>query len=279
MRNNTNTKQLSWWIKYRYWIIFGCIILFLPPLSFIFQFTKDSNFCGTWCPRMFFVWRAGLSGKNYLFGFLRSYMGVALVFGILLSTFFFGRYWCSHLCPVGGTMELGSRFVPKFLKINYSSVPASFFRYGYMTVFFLAPALGLGNLCCNYCNFATIPRLLGASFQQADMAYFLRTAGLINLGLVVILGFLAKGGRGYCNLLCPIGALDAIANKIGVKSNLRRVRVKDSKCNGCKICTAACPTWAIEVTDGKARIDQLSCMPCRTCEKVCPKEAIGYGKV
>ncbi len=72
----------------RYWIMALAMVLFLPPLSFLFQFTGDSNFCGTWCPRMFFVWRKGASLDAYFMGYLRSYMGVALVFGILLTTFF-----------------------------------------------------------------------------------------------------------------------------------------------------------------------------------------------
>ncbi len=272
---NTNTKKKSFWLKYRIWIILGSIILFLPPLSFLFQFSGDTNFCGAWCPRMFLVWRAGTTLKGFTLSLLRSYMGVILIFSIFATTFFLGRHWCSHLCPVGGSMELGNRFIPKRLKINYSGIPAPFFRYGYLAVYFIAPALGVGSLCCNYCNFATIPRLFGAAFNQADMAYFFRTAGLINLGLVVILGFLAKGGRAYCNLLCPVGALDAISNRIGSRFG-KRIRVDNLKCNGCNACSAVCPTWAIEMSKDKAAIDQLSCMPCRACQKICPKEAISY---
>ncbi len=278
MPKDTKPVKVSFWIRYRYWIMLGSITMFLPPLSFLFQFTKDSNFCGAWCPRMFFVWRAGMSGEQFFMGFLRSYMGVALVLGILFTSFFLGRYWCSHLCPVGGTMELGSRLVPKFLKINYSSIPAASFRYGYLAVFFLAPVFGLGSLCCRYCNFATIPRMFGAAFLGADMAFFMRTAGLISLGLVIVLGLFAKGGRAYCNLLCPVGALDALSNRIGLKFG-RRVRVEKSKCNGCMACAAVCPTWALEESEGKAHVDQLSCIPCRVCENVCPKEAIAYEKL
>lgn len=252
-------------------------LLFLPPLSFLFQFTADSNFCGSWCPRMFFVWRNGMTGSEYLLGFLRSYMGVALVSGILLSTLFFGRYWCSHLCPIGGTMEGGSRMLPKFMKISYSGIPAPSFRYGYLAVYFIVSAIGIGSLCCNYCNFATVPRIVGAAFSPADLQYFLRSAGLINLGLVVGLGFIAKGGRAYCNLLCPIGALDAIASRLGLRFG-KRMTIDAAKCDGCSACTKSCPTWSIAVKDEKAVIDQLSCMPCGECEKVCPKEAVHYGK-
>lgn len=229
---------------------------------------------------MFFSWRKGMSGGEFLLGFLRSWLGVALVAGILLSTWFLGRYWCSHLCPVGGAMETGGRLVPKRLKMDFSGIPAPSVRYGYLLVYLIAPALGLGSLCCNYCNFATIPRLFGAAFSQADLSYFFRTAGLINLGLVVVLGFFAKGGRGYCNFLCPIGALDAISNRLG-RAFGRRVRITASKCNSCGACSRVCPVWAISADAagaGTMKIDQLSCMPCRECEKICPQEAISYGK-
>jgi len=266
----------SFLARYRYWIMFLSILLFLPPLSFLFQLTQDSNFCGTWCPRMFFVWRKGMTGQQFLLGMSRSYVGVALVFGMIFSSLFLGRYWCSHLCPVGGVMELGSKVIPKRLKINYKFVPASYFRYGYLSIFFLTPLLGIGSLCCNYCNFATIPRIFGAAFSQADMAYFLRTAGLLNLALVVVLGFFARGGRAYCNLLCPLGALDAIANKIGTRLG-KRMQIDGQICNGCSACMDACPTWAIQGTD-KAIIDQLACVPCGLCATRCPIGAISYGK-
>lgn len=264
-------------IRHRYWIMALAMVLFLPPLSFLFQFTGDSNFCGTWCPRMFFVWRKGTTIDAYFMSYLRSYMGVILVFGILLTTFFFGRYWCSHLCPIGGTMELGSRLVPRILKINFAKIPAPAFRYGYLSVYFGAAALGLGSLCCGYCNFAAIPRIIGAPFSGADMAYFLRTAGLINLGLVFLLGFFAKGGRAYCNLFCPIGALDGLSNRAGVRWG-RRITVQPAKCNSCGACLESCPAWAIDMTDRTARIDALSCMPCGACETACPRGAIDYQK-
>ncbi len=277
MQAHTTTKQ-SFWMRHRLKIMLVGMILLLPPLAAVFQLSGDTAFCGTWCPRMFFSWRKGMTGAEFALGFMRSWLGVALVAGILGSTFFLGRYWCSHLCPVGGAMETGSKLVPKWLKIDFSAVPATSVRYGYLTVYLLAPALGIGSLCCNYCNFATLPRLFGAAFSQADMAYFFRTAGMINLGLVVLLGFLARGGRGYCNFLCPIGAFDALANRLGQVFG-KRVRIAPSKCTSCGACARVCPTWAINAdARGAVTIDQLSCMPCRQCEKACPQEAIRYGK-
>lgn len=269
------TAPRSFLNRKRTLILIVSVLLFLPPLALLFQTsTGDLNFCGRWCPRMFFTWREGMTASQFLMGMLRSYMGVALVLGILLSTLFLGRHWCSHLCPIGGTTELGSRLLPKKLTINYNRIPAPPVRYGYLSVYILAPLIGFGSLCCNYCNFSTVPRIFGAAFVQADMAYFLRSAGLINLAMILLLGFFARGGRGYCNFFCPIGALDSLANRIGARFG-KRMHVEQNTCNGCGACSKICPTWAIDI-DEKAAINHYSCFPCRKCENTCPQKAIQY---
>lgn len=276
MQANMNGTDPGFLARHRTLILLVSVILFLPPLAFIFQSaTGDFNFCGTWCPRMFYAVRKGSSLGEFVGGLLRCSLGVALVLGAILSTLFLGRHWCSHLCPVGGATELGSRLFPRFLKIDYSSIPAAPVRYGYLAVYLAAPALGIGSLCCNYCNFATVPRFLGAAFVQADLMYFFRTYGIINLALLFLLGFMARGGRAYCNFLCPVGALDALASRFGGRFG-KRMAVIDEACTGCGKCRDVCPTWAIEVGE-KAAIDHLSCMPCRKCAKACPERAICYG--
>jgi polyferredoxin len=253
------------------------LVLFLPPLAVVFQASSaDIDFCGSWCPRMFFAIRKGAGMGEIIGGFMRSYLGVALVLGILASTFFFGRYWCSHICPVGGAGELGGKLIPGKLKLDYSSIPAAPVRYGYLLVYLLAPLLGVGSLCCSYCNFAAVPRLFGAAFVSADLDYFLRTFGIINLVLFLLLAVLARGGRAYCNFLCPVGALDALSSRLGQKAG-KRVRVSAERCTACGSCRDVCPTWAISV-ESAAKVDQLSCFPCRRCEKVCQEGAIRYGK-
>ncbi len=256
------------------------VLIFLPPLALVFQAgTGDTGFCGRWCPRMFFVWREGMDFGAYLFGWLRSLAGVLLLFGILLVTLFSGRLWCSHLCPIGGSMELGSRLLPDALKIPYRGIPAAPVRYGYMAAYLLVPLIGLGSLCCSYCHFAAVPRMFGAGFgSAADLAYFLRTAGLINLGLILALGLFARGGRAYCNFLCPVGAFDALVNRFTGRRFGRRFRLDSQRCNGCGECIEVCPTSALRIDGEHKHIDQLSCLPCGECQKVCPEQALRYGR-
>ncbi len=266
----------SFWARRRTLILLAGMILFLPPLAILTQLTADTNFCGSWCPRMFFVWQAGTTPAAFLIGFLRSYAGVALVAGILGTTLLLGRHWCSHVCPIASPLELGGRLVPSFLKLDFSRTPAHSFRYAYLAVYLVAPVLGIGSLCCSYCNFAAVPRLFAAPFSTGDLAYFLRLQGGVNLGLLLLLGVFARGGRAYCNLLCPIGALDGLVNRVGARFG-RRVRIDPGTCINCGECSKVCPTWAIDVKDDTT-INQLSCLPCRQCQGVCPTGAIAYAK-
>ncbi|MCS7238129.1 MAG: 4Fe-4S binding protein [Thermoguttaceae bacterium] len=47
-----------------------------------------------------------------------------------------------------------------------------------------------------------------------------------------------------------------------------------NKCSGCGDCRQACPTGAIEIVDGKAKIDESTCADCGACVDVCPTGAI-----
>jgi len=51
------------------------------------------------------------------------------------------------------------------------------------------------------------------------------------------------------------------------------VEIDDTLCNGCVLCMKACPTKAIRVRDGKARIEGV-CVDCVECIRVCPRGAV-----
>jgi ferredoxin-type protein NapH len=163
----TDTRE-SFWARHRLAILALALLLFLPPLAVLPQLSGDTGFCGTWCPRMFWSWRKGEAFAEVAACIFRAWLGVALVGAILAVTVAVGRQWCSHVCPIGGAMELGGRLVPRWLKLDYQRVPAAPVRYGYLAVYLLGPALGIGSLCCSYCNFASVPRLLGAPFSTAS---------------------------------------------------------------------------------------------------------------
>ena len=51
------------------------------------------------------------------------------------------------------------------------------------------------------------------------------------------------------------------------------VEVDDALCNGCVLCMKVCPTKAIRVRRGKARVEGV-CIDCVECVRVCPEGAI-----
>jgi ferredoxin len=288
------------------------MILFLTPLSLIPQLAGEPNLCGKVCPRLFMIIPAD---KGIWAGFAANvtamWFGASMVGVILLVTFFFGRLWCSHLCPVGGFTEFAGKLVPRRLKINYSGINAPAFRYGYFAVFTAGSFVGIGSIACRLCNFRVIPFLLGAPFNPAYAAYIASSMGLAGLLTILVTGVFARGGRGYCNLLCPVGALDGLAGMLGAKAGFtKKIRTDAARCDGCGRCVEVCMVNARRISDAGAGreavmpeavmpiasiadmsavvkplaampiavMEDTTCMSCRECVGVCPKGAIRYGR-
>ena len=51
------------------------------------------------------------------------------------------------------------------------------------------------------------------------------------------------------------------------------VVLDESKCRGCTNCIKRCPTQAIRVRKGKARIIEERCIECGECVRICPYHA------
>lgn len=58
-----------------------------------------------------------------------------------------------------------------------------------------------------------------------------------------------------------------------VGSYFHSVRLEVEKCRGCTNCIRHCPTEAIRVREGKARIIEERCIDCGECIRVCPNQA------
>ncbi len=52
-------------------------------------------------------------------------------------------------------------------------------------------------------------------------------------------------------------------------------KVIKGRCTGCGTCADACPTGAIRIVDGRARIARDLCIECFCCKELCPSHAIG----
>lgn len=51
-------------------------------------------------------------------------------------------------------------------------------------------------------------------------------------------------------------------------------QVNAAACVGCEDCVAICPTGALVMRGGKARVQAQKCLSCGACERECSYEAI-----
>ncbi|WP_150047255.1 MULTISPECIES: 4Fe-4S binding protein [Methylomonas] len=263
--------------RYRYIAIAVSCALFLGPLAVLPQLAGNSDLCGRLCMRRFYLYFPGMTLDDFIVHASAAMVGV-IAFGlILLTTFFFGRIWCGWICPVGGFSELVSRMLNERWKIEYRWLPQIQIRYGYLgTYLVILPALGIS--ACTLCNFITVPRLVEAlSGGFVGLAFIFSAVGLANLSLLLLLGFFANKGRTYCQFMCPIGAFDALVNRLGARfGSMHRIRVDKQRCTGCNVCARNCMCGAIKMVDKVAIVDQTSCMSCHECVDVCDWNAIEW---
>lgn len=58
-----------------------------------------------------------------------------------------------------------------------------------------------------------------------------------------------------------------------MKHYFHSVTLDSEKCKGCTVCIKQCPTEAIRVRDGQARITEELCIDCGECIRICPNHA------
>lgn len=198
---------------------------------------------------------------------------------LLAVAFFFGPVFCGKLCPAGAFTEYLSKLVPDHFKIDWSRyTEIAPIRYGMLAAFMVMPFVG-GGLACAYCNYYLFDLLA----NYAVRGYFISLSSSLLLTAIlwiVVFGLFTKGGRGYCNFLCPVGAVQNLVHFFSSKLPfVRRMQVDKQKCIGCGKCTRACPMQAVKVRDKKAEICLHNCIICGQCAHNCPVKAIHYGRV
>lgn len=94
---------------------------------------------------------------------------------------------------------------------------------------------------------------------------------LIAIGTLVVIFVLAwRGGRTYCNTLCPVGTILGTLSKY----SLLKPVIDTEKCNGCGLCARNCKASCI---NSKAHeIDYSRCVACMDCIGKCKQNAISY---
>mgnify|MGYP000750798482 FL=1 len=88
--------------------------------------------------------------------------------------------------------------------------------------------------------------------------------------LVVLIVLAWRGGRTYCNTICPVGTVLGFLSKY----SLLKPVIDTKKCNSCGLCARNCKASCINIKAHE--IDYSRCVACMDCINKCRKGAITY---
>lgn len=210
----------------------------------------------------------------------------------LIVTLFFGRVYCSSVCPMGTLMDISARSVrrrplEKFhdMKQRYRyAAPYSKVRYAFLAVTLLSVIGGLMILPSVIDPFSAFNRICTALFRPAVSLMssivgapgaVLVTASIMStVTAIMILAITAvasvKSGRALCNTVCPIGtALGCIS-----RFSIYQMDIDTDLCIHCGLCEDVCKSGCINLKD--FTVDGSRCVVCFDCAAVCPNSAIRF---
>lgn len=197
-------------------------------------------------------------------------VGILLAFGVVL-----GRVVCGFLCPFGLVQELLHKIPSPKVRLPR---PLRFAKYAVLAVFVLilpvasANGTGIGDPAfCEYvCPAGTLEGGIPILLTHAELRPII--GGLFALKcsiLVLMLAGCVFISRFFCKLLCPLGAIYGLCNKI----SLYRLRVDGESCVHCGVCHAHCPMDVDPVLHPQS----AECIRCGKCAHICPQNAIKLG--
>ncbi|MCH5305117.1 MAG: 4Fe-4S binding protein [Rikenella sp.] len=264
------------------------IRIILATLFFVALTLLFLDFTGT--VHAWFGWMARI---QFLPALLALNIGVLIA--LVALTWICGRIYCSVICPLGVMQDIFGWLGKRSKKNRYAYSPAkTTLRLIVLAVMVVSLAAGIGSLTAllaPYSSYGRIAQNLFAPLWQWGnnaLAYFAEradsyafyttdvwikgTATLVIAALTfVVLGVLAwRGGRTYCNTICPVGTVLGFLSKY----SLFRPVIDVSKCNGCGLCARNCKAACIDSQNH--RIDYSRCVACMDCIGKCHQGAISY---
>jgi len=215
---------------------------------------------------------------------------------ILVLTIFFGRIYCSTICPLGTFQDIIIFFSRK-LKITKKFTKTktyNWLRYSILAITILAFFFGsvlLINLLDPFSNFGKIStnlfrpvyvglnNLLALSLQKINSFYLYPVHyrsfnlpaffySIFFLGVIVLMSL--KKGRLFCNTICPVGAILGLVSKV----SFFKIIINKDLCNSCQRCVVSCKTGCIDIKEQKVNFSE--CVGCLDCISVCPSNGINF---
>ena len=241
------------------------------------------------------LWAGWVAKIQLIPAILAVSLGVLVL--ILCCTAFFGRIYCSVVCPLGIMQDFFSWLGGKFKKDRFSfAKERKILRYVVCILFFLAMIIGFAPVTTLIEPYSAYSRIVNSLFKPlydllnnwlagidaandrynfTEVQIWTRsvTTFVVAIATLVMVGALAFWkGRLYCNTICPVGTLLGSISRV-MKTGCR-VRFNKDKCKNCGMCEKNCKAQAIDFKNGT--VDYSRCVVCGDCLDKCKFDALHY---
>ena len=242
------------------------------------------------------AWLGWMAKIQFLPAILALNFGV--VIGLVVLTLLFGRVYCSIICPLGVFQDIISWAHGKTKKKNrfrFSYSPAkNWLRYGVLALFIIAMVAGASQAAALIAPYSAYGRIVSNLFAPVYqwgnnlLAYFaerldsyafyshevwlrsLPTFIIAAITFIIIFILAWKGGRTYCNTICPVGTILGTLSRFSLFAPV----IDESKCRACGLCGRQCKASCIDMKAHE--IDYSRCVVCMDCIETCHEGAIRY---
>ncbi|MFV0517835.1 MAG: 4Fe-4S binding protein [Aminipila sp.] len=229
--------------------------------------------------RIFTKWRAW----SWIFTLLVAFGGIyepklgLLVFvviaGLLVTSFFGGRYWCGNICAHG------SLYDQVLMKLTRNKAIPKLFKSKILITLFLIWFGGkiTFKMVTVFMNFSGMDILDRLGFIFVSSYLMVLIIG-VPLGLVFT-------PRTWCQF-CPMGTMQKLSYKLGNflrvnnKTDVKISIASKDACHSCGKCSRVCP-MQLEPHIGFDENNQFSsdnCIKCKTCVENCPAKILSLEK-
>ena len=239
------------------------------------------------------AWLGWLAKIQFWPAFYALNIGVVAVLVVL--TLVLGRIYCSVICPLGVMQDVVSWLHGRRKRNRFTySKEKKWLRYGMLGVFIISAVAGINAIVSLLAPYSSYGRIASSLFKPVyeagnnvlasiaehfnSYAFYsvdvwmksLPTLIIASVTFVAIVILAWRGGRTYCNTICPVGTILSFFARF----SWFKVRIDESKCVNCGLCTKNCKASAIDFKNHK--IDYSRCVVCGDCLGKCHKGALSF---
>ena len=222
-------------------------------------------------------------------------MNVLVVVLLVVLTLVFGRIYCSVICPLGVMQDIISWIHGRHKKNRFAFSPEKrWWRYGTLGVFVVAFIAGVNSLVALLAPYSSYGRIannllrpvyeagnnvLASIAEHYDSYAFYHTdvwvksiptliVAIVTLVVIAVLAW--RGGRTYCNTICPVGTILSFLARF----SWMKIHFDGDKCRQCSKCSKNCKASCIDYKTLK--VDYSRCVVCGNCLEECKFGALKY---